>query len=770
VEYAHDNKVIHRDLKPANIKVKADGTVKVLDFGLAKALSDEPPGAATSDLPTLSMAATRPGMILGTAAYMSPEQARGRAVDRRTDIWAFGCVLYEMLAGRRAFGGDDVTEMLASVVRSEPDWDLLPAATPASVRRVLRRCLRKDPRERLRDIGDARLELADTEEPAVAAVLPVHAPRRAVWAIAAVLLAAAVAGAGGWLLRSRAAGEASTRTVQIQRLTDLVGVEEAPALSPDGGTVAFVAAAAGGRRQVWVRLLTGGAPLVLTRDDLDHYGPRWSPDSGSLIYFTPGAQPGDMGTIWEIPALGGSARRLVNALGPGDLSHDGRSLAFFRFQDGTIEVAVAARDQPGVRPVARLPSGSYTNLRWSPDDRRLAYLHEEGGVAFSTTLFVMDASAGQPQRVAGDFYYQGAAWLPDGSGFVVSSSQGSLMSYPPTYNLWTVPLDAGTPVQVTFGESSYESPDLAPQGTLVASRVRAQSDVWKFPVTGDPAENARNGTRITRQTGLLQTVSVSPDESEVVFLSDNGGHANVWTARVADGEMRPLTREVDPRVVVAVPVWSPRGDWINFLSTRNSTTTDVTLWLARPDGSEPRDLGISGAYACWSGDGQWLYYSDVEAGTYRIRKVRVDGGEPVTVRDDNATGCSVAADGSALYYTMLLTEGAGAWDLELRTASPEDGPSRVLGRISGSRVPAGAVNFQALLSPDGRWLAAPLLDGSTTNLWAISTGGGQWRRLTDFGDRNMMIARRIAWSGDGRHVYASVSEVDSDIVLLAGLP
>lgn len=279
-----------------------------------------------------------------------------------------------------------------------------------------------------------------------------------------------------------------------------------------------------------------------------------------------------MGTIWEIPALGGAARRVTSALGPGDLSRDG-SLAFFRFRESAAELAVASRDREAdARAVVRLPSGTYSNLRWSPDNRRLAYIREPGGASFATIVSVVDASGGEPQEIARDFFYQGAAWESDGSGLVVSSAQGSLMSYPPTVNLFTVPLDGRPPQQLTFGEASYESPDLGPQGDLVVSRVRAQSDLWKFPVTGDAVENARSGTRITRQTGVLQTASVNPDETEAVFLSDNGGHANVWTARLADGQMRPITHERDPRVMVAVPVWSPRGDWISFLSTRNSGT------------------------------------------------------------------------------------------------------------------------------------------------------------------------------------------------------
>jgi Tol biopolymer transport system component len=451
------------------------------------------------------------------------------------------------------------------------------------------------------------------------------------------------------------------------------------------------------------------------------------------------------------------------------LSRDEGQLAFFRLQDGGLELAVATRDQSTTRVVTKLPGGVFYTLRWSPDGRQLALLHYQGAGRFATNLLIADVKRGELRNVAEDFEFQGVTWLANGSGLIVSSSQGSLMSYPPMFNLWTFPLDGGARTQLTIGESSYEFPDLGPQGILVASRLRAQSDVWRFPITGDPASNARGGLRITRQTGLVQTVTVSPDETEVAVLSDNGGHSNVWAASVAGGEMRPITREFDPAVVVAVPVWSPRGDWINFLSSRSTGTGDVTLWLVRPDGSEPRDLGIGGVWACWSGDGRWLYYSQKVDDAYWIRKVAIDGSEPVTVRTDDATGSSVAGDGSALYYAKILRRGMGGWDWEIRKASPESGPSQVLGHVSGSRVPAGTIIFHAYLSPDGNWLAMALLDGSTTNLWALSTTTKEWRKLTDFGERNVMIARRIAWSRDSQHIYASVSDVDSDIVMLSGL-
>ena len=242
---AHELGIVHRDLKPANVKIKHDGTVKVLDFGLAKALD---PTAVSRSLhdpehsPTMtSPAMTAMGMIMGTATYMSPEQARGRPVDKRADIWAFGCVLYEMLSGRRVFGGDSVTDTLAKVIEREPDWTALPADTPPHVRGVIERCLRKDPSRRLRDIGDARLQLE--EGPAVPAAVPLAPASRAGWRLPAAVAAAVVAGiAVGWFSRSTPTVTAdAARAVQLDLLIptgfELLSSAQL-AMAPDGSKVA----------------------------------------------------------------------------------------------------------------------------------------------------------------------------------------------------------------------------------------------------------------------------------------------------------------------------------------------------------------------------------------------------------------------------------------------------------------------------------------------------------------------------------------------------
>ena len=259
--------MIHRDLKPANIKVKADGAVKVLDFGLAKAMSEDASEGDMSNSPTLSMAATRQGVILGTAAYMSPEQARGKKVDRRTDIWAFGVVLYEMLTGKQAFEAEDVSLALASVMKSDPEWSLLPKDLPPALRNVLHRCLQKDPKQRLRDMGDVRLAMDGAFATAAAPKAEITAaPRLPLWRRAmpvaiAVCLAAAVAGGGIWLLTRPAPAPVVRTEIATSAATALAigGVDRDVAISPDGSHIVYR-----GNGQLLVRALDQIEPQVLT--------------------------------------------------------------------------------------------------------------------------------------------------------------------------------------------------------------------------------------------------------------------------------------------------------------------------------------------------------------------------------------------------------------------------------------------------------------------------------------------------------------------------
>ena len=292
-----------------------------------------------------------------------------------------------------------------------------------------------------------------------------------------------------------------------------------------------------------------------------------------------------------------------------------------------------------------------------------------------------------------------------------------------------------------------------------------QSDIWKFPVRGPAGENTRGAVRMTHQTGQARTPSVSPDESEVVYLSDSGGHGNLWIARSDGSGARQITFERDPGISVGVPVWSPTSNDIVFILTRPGAPS---LSLINRDGSGLRQFVGNGVFANWSADGKWIYYSQRTGTTDCIHKAPLLGTPTIRLRCDNAVAPSPSPDGSALYFVKTLTMTNAAVD-EIHRARPEDGPSEVLGRVAASRAPVGRGFLGPVLSPDGTLLAMPLSDGGTTNIWALPTDGGPMRPLTDFGDRAVVIGRRVSWSRDSKFVYAAVADTDADIVLLDGL-
>jgi Tol biopolymer transport system component len=300
-----------------------------------------------------------------------------------------------------------------------------------------------------------------------------------------------------------------------------------------------------------------------------------------------------------------------------------------------------------------------------------------------------------------------------------------------------------------------------------------QFDIWKFPVGSDPKSNVAHAIKITHQTAKVLTPSVSPDDRQMVYLSDSGGAGDLWVMDLQTGDSTQIT-SLKEDSTVGIPLWSPDGKNIAFaVTSRTRSWRDVDYWLVNPDGSNQRLIVHHGSWASWSPDSKWLYYTNVSPITPTNNapsayKSPVQGGDPVLIRNERVTGITVAPDGKAIYFVRPVRGGNGAQDYLLCVASPENSESRTLLHMSNTQVPTWQGPHPAV-SPDGKSLAVLLNDDLGTNIWLASTEDGSLKRVTDFGDRRTYIARRVSFSSDGHYIFASVGEGDSDIVPMSGL-
>jgi hypothetical protein len=645
LEAAHDAGIVHRDLKPANVKVRADGVVKVLDFGLAKAFD---PGGSTARVPSgqtmTSPAITQHGVILGTASYMSPEQAKGRTVDKRADIWAFGVIVVEMLTGRRLFGGETVTETIASVIKDRPNLDLLPAATPRAVRALVARCLERDPTLRLRDIGEARIVLAGpidtaTSEPAAASAPAGRRPALAIAALGAVVLAAAAAVT--WQLRPDA-------PVPVRRF-DLPAVMTAAggvALSPDGARIAYLS---DGR--LFVRALDAREP-----QDLGVVPPAtanlfWSPDSQTIGFTAEAA-------IRTIPARGGTPFTVATIPASGRVMDlvwraDDDAILFAVWRDslyrvpasgGTpeLELAIDAAAEIDFHTVLPLPGNRLvvaTHVREGDHDilelvdgaRRVTLTSDPGVGRFRT---------GGPGRLLFDRMGVNAG-------------------------IWTVPFSGGPldftqAVLVEPGATSGGAP--AADGTLLL-RVPA-TERWQLvwvtragattPIAGAPVEP------------FWPDLALAPDDSRAAFTVAAGQMGSSLIVRdLATGADTLLTGPADGASpvwsAIIHPAWFPTGDRV--VHPTGGVETSRILARAADGSGAVRDFG-PGYFASVSPDGRELVFVVDDRGHGRLHRAPIlpDGtagpSQPVFPGDDpSVRGFDLSPDGTLLAYSAAQVDG-----------------------------------------------------------------------------------------------------------------
>jgi eukaryotic-like serine/threonine-protein kinase len=605
---AHDKGIVHRDLKPANVKVTPSGLVKVLDFGLAKA-DGEGVTPELAQSPTITATGDRDGVILGTAAYMSPEQARGRPVDKRADIWAFGCVLYEMLSGRKAFDRETVSDTIAAILEREPVWNALPAATPAAVVRLLQRCLEKDVNRRLRDIGDARLELDDAidrigSRSFVERLAAFGRERRFLAIGAIVTLSTALL--LGLLWRTWGARTPPRELLQpaFTQITSQSGLEWFPSLSADGKWVVY-GGDAEGHRAIFLQSTSGQTPINLTADSTDDDDqPAFSPD-GERIAFRSSR---DGGGIFVMGRTGEAVRRLTRRGFKPAWSPDGREIAFTTENADldpqntvglsalwAVDIASGKERQLG-QVDAVLPS-------WSPHGQRIAYT-TRGAIAGSTRLdiWTVDRFGTNPVAVTAD----GApnwnpVWAPDGAHLYFVSGRGGPI------NLWRVPIDeasgriTGPPEALITPSPFVAHITISADGTRIAySSILRSRNIQKLRI--DPATGAARGEPawITTGSRLWANPDPSPDGKWVAFYSSVQPEGNVYVARSDGSGLRQLTGGAER--IDRMPRWSPDGQWIAFHSIRGR---DQYLWKIRPDGSDLQQLSplADAIYPAWSPDG-----------------------------------------------------------------------------------------------------------------------------------------------------------------------
>ncbi len=739
LERAHAAGIIHRDLKPQNIVLSRSGglgVLKLLDFGLARQVpvSTEARASLTAE-----------GEIAGTPAYMSPEQAQGKAVDGRSDIFSFGAVLYEMLSGRKAFSGDSTIAVLSAVLRDEP----APlTGVPEELLRLVGRCLRKHPERRMQHVGDVRVILEDIKAEAVATAPVPTARRKGRWPLfaAGILTIAGLAAFWGvWNQRSHGSG------LHLVPLTAYPGVETGPTFSPDGTQVAF---SWDGEQQdnfdVYVTLVSSGAPpLRLTNDAAVDKSPAWSPDGRQIAFVR---VKGRRAAIHLISPLGGHERRLAELHPPDD------GVPLLAWSPDGKWLAIADEDATGVRGIFAVPSGAGEKHRltanrlgmdrspaFSPDGRHLAFASCKD--SYSCDLFTMEVAAGclgagAPIQVTHqNVYIGGVAWLGDGKTLIYEASDDVDLNQ----FLWrTHAFGGGAPERVELSGRQARLPAVSRSGNRLAfSRGGGDEDIWKY-------ESGGGASSFISSTLYEYNPAYSPDGRMIAFSSNRSGKMEIW---ICDRDGFNLVQLTDgPGRHQGGPQWSPDGSSIAFSSQAEDGTWGVFVVDAAGGQARrvtPRDT--SAYTTSWSRDGKWLYYSTNASARLELWRIPAAGGASVQVTESGGFIGLESWDGKTLYYYKTREQGS----TPLYARGLPSGTERVAS--------AEAVNDTLGVGSEGVYFFAKTPEGSYA-LRLLPAGSQNARTLTTV---RATPTLRLSVSGSGKTVlFGAAKPANGDLVLV----
>jgi eukaryotic-like serine/threonine-protein kinase len=738
IEYAHERGIVHRDLKPANVKVTNNDAVKILDFGLARAIEGDAVSADLGASPTISRMATQAGILLGTAAYMSPEQARGKTTDRRADIWAFGCVTYEMLTGKTAFPGESVTDALAAVIRAEPDWSQLPPATPIRIRVLLQRCLQKDPKQRLQAIGEARIAidevLSGTRDPTSAISAARPAKQWHLWLVSGV--------AGLFVLATALLAflyfHQKAPAIQATRFEIALPEKFVPntffALSPDGRRLAFIGTGADGQSRLWVRSLETLEPQPLDGTEGAEDRPFWSPDSRFIAFYS-------QSKLKQIEVSGGPVLTLCDASGVWGGVWTGDKIVF------GSHVGIRLVDASGgvSSPITTDEFASAPSLL--PDGRHFIYLRELAPGVSGTGIYLGSVDA-KPQEQSSKKLLDDdslAVYTPSSDpavGYVLfvrgasgNGARGTLMAQPFDTRRFELTGEA-VPIAERVSNTSFWASGAGvlaymtdPQATVLTG---SRGNIWGQLTWFDRQGKALGAVG---DSGLYRSLAISPNGKRVAFERvdlQNARSRNIWLYEFARGV---TTRFTFDSSWDSNPVWSPDGSHIAFGSQRDGTFDLYQKASNLAGEDEPLfKSGLDKVPSSWSPDGRFLLY----------------------------------------YFVNAPSE---VWGLPLGGVARDRTPVRLMhSELDGRR---------ARFSPDGRWIAYASSESGNSEIYvrpfdtssamgSSSAGGtavtGKWMVSKDGGDSPL-------WRGDGEELFylsrdgmAMTVAVSTGGVFQAGIP
>ena len=636
---AHQAGIVHRDLKPENIFITRDGRVKILDFGLAKLQGSF--GGEEND--ETVQRDTDPGTVMGTIAYMSPEQARGTEIDHRSDIFSLGLVLYELASGRRAFQRDTKPETMTAIMKEDPEDLAEISPSPPALVRIIDHCLEKHPDQRFQSARDLAFQLRQITETSgrEMATRPSRPITSREWAIAGTVgVLALVAGFLGGRASAPVAESTTAATgsaTQLQTVT-FSGRDKMPATSPDGKLIAF-ASDRDGISRIWIKQLAGGGELALT--DGPDSAPRFSPDGSTLLFAR--NEGGLRSSIYKVPLLGGEPRKLVDNALEADWSHDGKSIAFVRGESATglirTRIFIAAADGSNATEIASIDGKVMMSPRWSPDDESIALSEQTfGNYAHYPLLVQADGSDQRWLKLPVDADVQsGLAWV-DSNRLIVATIPTATSFVSGTGSLVLLhDIAAETTETVLYVTTPILTVDLLDDGRLVFDTT---------PLRQNLREEAVDGTRsrwLTRGTSVDRQPAYSPDGSEVIFSSNMSGNLDLWVVSTVDGSLRRIT---DDDADDYDPAFSHDGRTIYWSSRR--VTGNYEIWAADADGSGARQVsrdGLDAENPTPTMDGEWIVYNSYHPDKKGIWKIRPDGSEATHLAKIDSQLPDVSPDG-----------------------------------------------------------------------------------------------------------------------------